>query len=104
MGTVVMVLDLMHVYNFYYQTLAGGTEVVCFEAGMSASVHVDNKKKDILVLGEGPAQGLDHTTITVEANNLINFTESGKKCGLSLHCNGRNSYLFLMPQKYINSA
>ena len=40
-----MVLDLMHVYNFYYQTLAGGTEVVCFEAGMSASVHVDNKKK-----------------------------------------------------------
>ena len=26
---------------------------------MSSSVHVDNKKKDILVLGGGPRQGLD---------------------------------------------
>ena len=25
---------------------------------MSLSVHVDNRKKDILVLGEGPTQGL----------------------------------------------
>ena len=24
---------------------------------MSSSVHVDNKKKDILILGEGPSQG-----------------------------------------------
>ena len=26
---------------------------------MSSPVYVDNKKKDILVLGEGPKQGLD---------------------------------------------
>ena len=35
---------------------------------MSSSVHVDNKKKDILILGEGPTQGLDGTTITAEKN------------------------------------
>ena len=26
---------------------------------MSSSVHIHNKKKDILILGEGPTQGLD---------------------------------------------
>ena len=30
---------------------------------MSSSVHVDNKKKDILILGEGPTQRLDDTTL-----------------------------------------
>ena len=29
---------------------------------MSSSVHVDNKKKNILVLGEGTTRGLDGTT------------------------------------------
>ena len=31
---------------------------------MSSSVHVDSKKKDILILGEGTTQGLDDTTMT----------------------------------------
>ena len=38
------------------------------------------KKKDILVLGEGPTQGLDNTTITPEVKYPINFTESKKNC------------------------
>ena len=33
---------------------------------MTSSVHVDNKKNDILVLGEGTTQGLDGTTLTAE--------------------------------------
>ena len=33
---------------------------------MSSSVHVDNKKKDILILDEGPKQVLDDTTLTAE--------------------------------------
>ena len=33
---------------------------------MSSSVHVGNNKKDILILGEGLAQGLDDTTLTSE--------------------------------------
>ena len=35
---------------------------------MSSSVHVDNKKKDILILGEGPTQGLDDTKLNAEKN------------------------------------
>ena len=31
---------------------------------MSSSVHIDNRNKDILILGEGPTQGLNDTTST----------------------------------------
>ena len=33
-----------------------GENVIIFGVDMSSSVHVDNKKKDILILGEGPTQ------------------------------------------------
>ena len=62
---------------------------------MSSSVHIDNKKKDILLLGEGPTQGLDGTTLTAERKYSINFTENNQKFCLSLHYNGTNSYLFV---------
>ena len=42
-------------------------------------MHADNKKKDILILGEDPTQGLDDTTIRAEVKYPINFTQSGKK-------------------------
>ena len=45
---------------------------------MSSSVHVDNKGKDILILGEEPTQGLDDTTLTSEAKYPINFIQSRK--------------------------
>ena len=38
---------------------------------MSSSAHIDNKRKDILILGKGPAQGLDVTTFTTEAKYLL---------------------------------
>ena len=62
---------------------------------MSSSVHVDNKKKYILILVEGPTQRLDSTTLTEEKKYSINFTENNKKFYLSLHYNGANSYLFV---------
>ena len=34
---------------------------------MSSSIHIDNKKKDILVLGRGLTQGLE-STLTAEKN------------------------------------
>ena len=40
---------------------------------MSSSAHINNKKKDILVLGNGPTQGLQHT-LTAEKIYSINFT------------------------------
>ena len=45
---------------------------------MSASVHIDNEKKDILVSGQGPTQALEHTP-TAEKNYSINFTVTKKK-------------------------
>ena len=61
---------------------------------MSSSTHIDNKKKDILVLGRGPTQVLESTT-TGEKMYSINFTVTKKKFCLSLHCNGGNSFLLV---------
>ena len=62
---------------------------------MSSSVHVDNKKKYILIFGEISKQGLDDTTLTAEKKYSINFTVTRKKFCLSCHYNGSNSYLFV---------
>ena len=61
---------------------------------MSSTAQIDNKKKDILVLGKRPTRGLEHT-LTAEKMYPINFTVTKKKFCLSLHYNGANSYLFV---------
>ena len=71
-----------------------GQNVLIFGVDMSSSAHIDNKKKDILLLGKGPTQGLEHT-LTAEKMYSINFTVTKKKFCLSLHYNGVNSYLFV---------
>ena len=68
--------------------------MLIFGADMSTSMHVDNKKKDILVLGRGPMQGLE-STLTAEKMYSINFTVTKKKFCLSLDYNGGNSYSFV---------
>ena len=62
---------------------------------MNSSIHVDNKGKDILILGIGPTQGLGEHSLTAEKMYSINFTVTKKKFCLSLHYNGANSYLFV---------
>ena len=62
---------------------------------MGSSVHVDNKKKDILILDEGPTQGLDGTTLTAEKMYSIDFIATKTRFCLSLHYNGPNNYLFV---------
>ena len=42
---------------------------------MSSSVHVDNNKKEILILGKSPTQGLEHA-LTAKKIYSINFTVS----------------------------
>ena len=37
-----------------------GKNVIIFGVDMSSSVHIDNTGKDILILGKGPTQGLNH--------------------------------------------
>ena len=61
---------------------------------MKSSSHIDNKKKDILILGIGPTQGLEHA-LAAEKLYLINFTKENTKFCLSLHYNGANIYLFV---------
>ena len=58
---------------------------------MSTSIHIDNKKKDIVILGRGPTQGLE-STLTAEKIYSINFKVTRKKI---LHYNGTNSYFFV---------
>ena len=50
---------------------------------MGLSTKVDNREKDILILGEGPTQGLRHT-LSAEKAHSINFTMTRKKFCLSL--------------------
>ena len=45
---------------------------------MSSPARVNNKKKDILILGKGPTQGLEHT-LTAEKMYSINFTVTKNK-------------------------
>ena len=71
-----------------------GQNVLIFGVDMSFSAHIDNKEKDIIVLGKGPTQELEET-LTAEKMCSINFTVSKKKFCLSLHYNESNSYLFV---------
>ena len=76
-----------------------GKNAIIFGADMSSSVHIDNKNKDILVLGEAPTQGLDNTTLAAEVKYPINFTQPRNIFILSLAYNGINSFLFVNPTK-----
>ena len=61
--------------------------VIIFGADLSAHLSV-------LIISEGPIQGLDDTTLTAEAKFSIDFTQSGKRFVLSLHYNESKSFLF----------
>ena len=61
---------------------------------MSSSSKIDNRKKDILILGKEPTQGLEHI-LSAEKLYSINFTKKNTKFCLNLHYNGANSYLFV---------
>ena len=63
-----------------------------------------NKRKDILILAEGPTQELDDTRLTVEAEYSTNFTQSNRRFVLSLHYNGRDSFLFADATKIYQSS
>ena len=68
---------------------------------MSPSTKIDNRKKDNLILGKGPTQGLEYI-ISAEKMYSINFTEKSKKFCLSLHYTKENSYLFVNGTEIIN--
>ena len=52
--------------------------VIILGADMSSSLLVDNKYKYLVILVEGPTQGLGDTILTSEAKDSINFTQANK--------------------------
>ena len=70
-----------------------GQNVLIFGLNMSFSTHIDNNKKDILVLGKRLTQGLENTLTAEKCIQLI-WQKKNKFC-LSLHYNGADSYLLV---------
>ena len=53
------------------------------------------RKKNILILGEGPMQGLDDIALKAEAKYPINVTQSNRTLVLRLYYNVSGSFLFV---------
>ena len=70
-----------------------GRNAIIFGADINSSV------QDILIVGEGPTQGLDNTILTGEVIYPINFTQANKRFVLNLDYNGCNSLLFVNSAK-----
>ena len=51
-----------------------GQNIIIFGVDMSSSTKIDNRKKDILILGKGPTQGLE-STLSAEKMYSTNFTK-----------------------------
>ena len=62
-----------------------GKNVIIIGVDMSSSPHVDNKGKDILILGKGPTQRLGEHLLTTEKMYSVNFTDQSEKYCLSLY-------------------
>ena len=59
---------------FSYPTGSFGNNAIIFGVDMSYSARIDNKKKDILILGKGTTQGLGEHSLTAEKMHSINFS------------------------------
>ena len=82
--------------NGYLSHPSGGIDRIVIVSGvdMSSSAKIDNKRKDILILGKGPTQGFEHA-LSAEKIYSFNFTENNKELWLSLHYIGANGYVFV---------
>ena len=78
---------------FPYSNFNWDEKVVDFGVDNSSSVHIDIKKKDILILGEVSTQRLDDTMITAETTYSINLSRLQRKFCLRLDYNGNNKEL-----------
>ena len=72
--------SLILVQNFDFTDGSMGKNILIFGTDMSSSVHINNERKDILILCEGPTQRLHG-----EAIYPVNFTQPNKRFVLRLH-------------------
>ena len=72
-----MVLDLIR-KDFYSIGDEVARNLIIFGVDRSSFSHIDNKKKDILILGKSPTQGLENTLITENCiqSTLLKKTQS----------------------------
>ena len=57
--------------QFLWSDGSNRKNVIIFGVDNRSSVHIGNENKNILVLGEGPTQGLRNATVTAEAKSPI---------------------------------
>ena len=72
--------SLILVQNFDFTDGSMGKNILIFGTDVSSSVHINNERKDILILCEGSTQRLHG-----EAIYPVNFTQPNKRFVLSLH-------------------
>ena len=95
-------MDLIQKDHFSHRGGGFGKNVIIFGVDVSSSVHVNNKTRNILVLGKDFIQAINATTIYAEKMYSTNFTVTNKEIWLSLDYNDDNSYLFVNGKKVIS--
>ena len=63
-------------WNFFVIKWLFGKNVIVIGAPMNSSVHIDNEKKDILILCKVSS---DNTVLTAKKKYSLNFTKQRKK-------------------------
>ena len=92
---VVRVLDSICVQNFH-QLIVALVSLLFLELIWTIwTVHIDNKRKDILIHVKGPTPELNDTTLTPEARYSIIVSRSNRNFCLSLYYNWRKSFIFV---------
>ena len=87
--------------SFSFPVTGLGRNARIFGVGMSSSTKIDDRRKDILILGKGQMQGLEHT-LTAEKMYLINFREHNKTFCLICIIVEQTVICLLMVKKFIN--
>ena len=69
-----MLLELMYVFLLFKGSVFG-QNLIIFGEHLSSSEHVNDRKKDIVILGKGSMQRSDDTILLAEADYSISFSE-----------------------------
>ena len=75
--------------------ITNGRNALIFGVHENSLVHSSNKANNIYVIGSGFVLDKNDTSLSAEKKYVTNFSAVNKKCVLSLHYNGDNSYLFV---------
>ena len=77
-----------------------GKNVITFSDDLNSSLHIDNKLKDILILGKGLTDGLDDTLLTAE-KEFVNSAEMKKFKPKDSKINAAPLYIVYVSKGYI---